>query len=286
MKPGWRHLAITLACLTLAALQRFWIAPLLERLPANYSNQIALVEENQFRESLTAGWQASTLDSVRIDQTITTSDQVSIIEGGLHVYFTTGQVNFEVISLYGVDRRTRQNVSGYGQVNRTGQFLFPTHVQKSAYPIWDPWFVGLRQASFDRVETLDGLQVYVFKFLGTGMDETAGYDYLADVPERYLAHTDGQGTIWVEPVSGSVVNYEDTGVSYFVDPATGAHVADFNIWSEKFTPQTSAAQLEKARTARLRILALEDWLPGGLLLAGLVSLGLFLFTRKKNLPTG
>jgi hypothetical protein len=282
VKPCWKYLSISLFFLIMAALLRYWIAPFLELLPANYSNRISLTEEDKIRDSPTGAWLASTLNTQRMDETITISGQVAIIEGGLHVYYTTGAVNFEATSLYGVDRHTRLNVSGYGEVNRTGQFLFPPHVKKIKYPIWDPWFVGLRQASFDHVETIDGLQVYVFKFKGNGMDETVGYSYLPDVPDKYLVHTDGIGTVWVEPVSGSVVDYQDSGVSYFIDQTTGARVADFNQWTEKSTPETRTAQLALARDVRRRILVLEDWLPGGLVLIGLFFIGLFLFQKRKN----
>jgi hypothetical protein len=282
MKPTSKYIFIALAFLIMAALLRYWIAPALEILPADYNNATALTEEDKFRDSPTGAWQTSTLNTTRIDQTITTSGQTSIIEGALHVYYASGAVNFEVTSLYGVDRGTRLNLSGYGSVNRTGRYLFPPHVQPSEYPLWDPLFVGLRQATFERTEIIDGLQVYVFSFSGSGMDETTGYSYLPDVPEHYLVHTDGKGTIWVEPLSGFVADYMDSGVSYFVDPPTGTRLADFNQWNERYTPETRTTQIALARAARLRILALEVWLPGGLALVGLFFLGLFLVQSKKK----
>jgi hypothetical protein len=224
------------------------------------------------------------LNTLRVDQTITNSGQTAIIEGALHVYYASGAVNFEVTSLYGVDRRTRLNLTSYGGVNRTGQYLFPAHVYPIEYPIWDPMFVGLRLASFDHIENIDGLQVYVFTFSGAGMDETAGYSYLPDVPEHYLVQTDGEGTIWVEPLSGIVVDYMDSGVSFFIDPLTGMRLTDFNQWKERYTTETRAAQLALARAAHLRILVLEVWLPGGLLLVGLLLPVLFLFRRMKKVP--
>jgi hypothetical protein len=266
----------------LAALLRFWIAPVLELLPADYAIELRLSEENKFRDSPAGEWQISTLDALRVDQTITSSNQTAIIEGALHVYDASGAVNFEVTSLYGVDRRTRLNLAGYGNMNRTGQFLFPPHTQAGEYAIWDPMFVGLRQATYERTETIDELQVYVFSFSAAGMDESAGYSYLPDVPERYLAHTDGTGIIWVEPLSGLVVDYMDSGTSYFVDPVTGKRVADFNQWNERYIPATRTTQIALARAARLRILALEVWLPGGLLVAGLIFPGLFLLRRLKK----
>jgi len=272
MKPTKWPILGALAFLGMAALLRFWIAPLLERLPANYAAEVELSEDNQFRDSPTGEWQASTLKARRVDQIITNSGQTAIIEGALHVYYASGEVNFEVTGLYGIDRRTRQNLAGYGDVNRTGQYLFPPHVKRIDYPIWDPMFVGLRQATFERTEKIDGLQVYVFSFSATGMDESAGYSYLPDVPENYLAHTDGEGTIWVEPLSGIVMDYEDSGVSYFVIPSTRVRLADFNQWEERYTPETRTTQIKLARAARLRILLLEVYLPAASLLAGLIWL--------------
>ena len=281
MKPRRNLLFIGLAVLALAAVVRFWISPLSERLPADYTNTTILSEEDDFRNSPTGAWETSTLNTTRVDQTVTTSGQAAIIEGSLHVYYTSGAVNFEVSGLYGVDRRTRMNITGYGDVNRTGQYLFPPHVQPHQYTIWDPLFVGLRQATFMRADKMDGISVYVFSFKSSGMDETSGYSYLADVPEHYLAHTNGDGTIWVEPLSGIVVDYMDSGISYFFDPATSTRLADFNKWNERFTPQTRAIQIKLARTIRLRILAMEIWLPAAMLLVGFLFLGWFLFQRRK-----
>lgn len=203
------------------------------------------------------------------------------------MYFESGAVNFEYTSLYGVDRRTRANLPGYGSVERSGQYLFPTHVEQKTYPAWDPMFIGLRQATFDHFENIDGQQVYVFTFSCAGMDETAGYSFMTDVPEQYRVFTDGQGSLWIEPLSGIVVNYEDQGVSYLVDSASGTRLSngEFHQWVNSFTPETRLAQQRLARAARLRILLLEVWLPGASLLAGLIwlSVGSLMYRKKKNL---
>ena len=125
-------------------------------------------------------------------------------------------------------------------------------------------FIGPCVATFDHVETQAGLAVYVFRFSATGLDETAGYSYLPDVPERYAARRSGQGMLWVEPVSGIVVNYAEQGLSYFADPTTGKQVAEFHRWHNYYTPEIQTAQLRLASEARLRILLFRsgcraDW---------------------------
>jgi hypothetical protein len=282
MKIRGLHIYISLAFLILAALLHFWIAPLTEELPADYFNEMSLIDEVKFRDSPTGEWQLSTLNAKRVDQTITTFGQIAIIEGAIYSYSSSGEVNFQTTSLYGVDRRTRLNQEGYGEVDRSGQYLFPPHVQPVEYQIWDPIFIGLRQAVFEGKDQIEGLEVYVFSFSAVGMDETAGYDYLPIVPEQYFVFTDGTGSLWVEPLSGIVVDYMDNGVSYFVLPSTGKRLADFNQWEEQYTPETRTAQIELAHATRLRILLLDYWLPAGFLAAGLVWLAIGLIRLKRR----
>jgi len=58
---------------------------------------------------------------------------------------------------------------------------------------------------------------------------SSGYIYLADVPERYQAHTRGNSLLWVEPISGVVVRCEEHGTSYFARPATAANLGSFHL---------------------------------------------------------
>lgn len=276
----WIHILVSLGLASFAGLLHFTLDSLLTPLPADYASETQYALEDRFRESPDGVWQSSNLIMRRVDQTLSVLSGVSIIQGELHVTSDAGEVIFETSVLYGVDRDTRQNLPGYGNEERTGQFLFPLHVQRATYKYWDPMFIGPRTATFDHAENLDGLEVYVFHFTGTGMDETAGYSALRDVPERYDSHTDGQGTLWIEPVSGIVVDYEEGGISYFVDRASSKRIADFHTWSDRYTPETRSAQMALAQAMRTKHLTLELWLPGGLLLAGLFWLGVSLWRHR------
>jgi hypothetical protein len=258
----------------------------MEDLPADYASETRCAAQERFRDSATAEWQIETLNLQRTDQAIASPGRTAIVQGNTYLYTESGAVLFENTGLYGVDRRTRANVTGYGDTNREGQYLFPPHVRQGTYTLWDPMFIGPRVATFDHTEALDGLPVYVFHFSGTGMDETAGYSYLADVPEHYQAHTDGQGTMWIEPASGVVVEYQEQGNSYFVDRATGKQVADFNQWTNRYVPETRVAQRQLALATRQRILLLEDWLPGGLIAVGLIWLAVGLWVGRRSARNG
>jgi hypothetical protein len=111
------------------------------------------------------------------------------------------------------------------------------------------------------------------------------------MPDKFDAHTDVQGTAWVEPFSGITVDYEDDSTSYFVEPASGVNQGGFNQWTERFTPQTVSVQMKLARDVGLKMLVLEIWLPAVLLAAGLACLAQagfgFLHPRPdRSLPGG
>lgn len=265
---------LPLALLLAAALSRFWLAPLQTRLPAEHTLELTYDAQDRFRDTPDGEWIAATLTARATQHALAVSGGIVLIQGELHWYGEDDEIIFESAGLYGVDRGTRANDPDYGDQPRAGQFLFPPRVERTSYMIWDTQYIGPREATFERVETLDGLTVYVFSFRTQGLDETEGYGTLPGVPERYHALTDGEGTFWVEPVSGVTVDYEELGVSYFVDASSRERLADFHQWSDRFTPETRAAQLESARSARLWILALEIGLPGSLLVASLISLAI------------
>jgi len=277
-RRGWR---LALGLWLLAAVTRFWIAPQWERLPADYAEETSYQAQSRARETPTGKWEDTPLIARRVDQTLVASGDTAIVQGDVHWSTQAGQVLFETAGIYGVDRRNLRNLSGYGNVDRSGQFLFPTHLQRAVYRYWDPLYVGPRTATFERSDAVAGLAVYVFHFTARDLDETAGFSHLPDVPERYQAHTDADGTLWIEPNSGIVVDYQERGVSYFFEAATRRRVADLFVWSDHFTPQTRAAQLKLATAARLRSKALEGWLPLALLLCGALC---FAPGRRRRLP--
>lgn len=270
-----RHrLAVAIGLVVLAGIVRFWIAPQLEALPADYASETTYDSWNRFRETPTGSWSEARLVANRVDRTVSRSRCASLVQGDMHWSTGSGEVLYQTSGVYGVDCRTRANLAGYGQVERHGQFLFPTHVGRTRYVLWDPFYSGPRTVTFEHEEMLDGLPVYVFFSRVRQLDDTAGYMHLPGVPTRYLAYSEGDGTLWVEPTSGIVVDLEDRGTSYFGDPKTKARIADFIEWRSRYTPETRAAQVRLAASARRRIQALETGLPGLLVLAGLVSAAL------------
>lgn len=266
----------------IAALLRGWGAPAFERMPDDFVADIAYLGEAESRQTPEAP--AETFQSIirRRDQVLSADSKHVIVQGDLHWLTPKGAVIFETLNLYGVDRRTRGNLKGYGNLDRQGQYFFPPHTAKQDYILWDPNYAGPALVRFSKIENFRGMEVYVFHSSVEALDETAGFTALPDVPQRYHALTYGKGSFWVEPVSGITVDHEDGGSSYFIDVHTGLRVGQPIIhWRQRYTPETIIAQMRLAQAQRFWMFALETGLPWFFFAAGLMWLGLFCYRKKR-----
>jgi hypothetical protein len=266
-----RFISAGVTCCVLAAFQYVYVTPRLERIPANYTSEASYNATTRARDNATSAWKESTLVARRVDQMLVTSAAHGILQGDLHWTNPAGEVEFETSAIFGVDRFTRENLPGYGDTARTGAFLFPLHTEARNYRYWDPQFIGNCDAVFQHAARLGQMTVYVFSFTAKGVDETAGYAHLPDVPERYRVLSDARGTLWIEPDSGIVVDYTEAGFSYLVDITSGKPVANIYEWKDRYTPETRSTRLQRASRERTRIAMLEVWIPAALLAVGVVA---------------
>lgn len=257
--------------LLLAALWVLLVAPQAGRIDAGAERQFYFDAQARSRERPGADWERTALVGRRIDTPLVSTDERVILQSDVYWALPDGRLYFENASVYAVDRLRRTNLPGLGSVSRTGHFMFPHGVEPITYTVWDSHFIGPRTMEFRRRETRDGLTVYRFAFRVTGLDETAGYSHLPDVPERYRAHTDGQGEAWVEPRTGLVVDYVEQGRSYFLR-AGGIDGNAFFSWEARFTPKTRALQAQRAHDGRRRMLLAQFVVPGALALLGMALL--------------
>ena len=117
----------------IAALLRWWVAPAFELLPTDYVAETSYTAKLWSRQTPLSAAEESESIVRRRDQTLTSRDGHSIIQGDAHWLTLAGVVIFETFNLYGMDRRSRQNLAGYGNEDRSGQYLLPPHNEKKQY---------------------------------------------------------------------------------------------------------------------------------------------------------
>lgn len=269
MRAAWTPAG--LACLLAAVVWLALAAPEAGRLPADYAARFDFDVRARSRDAVDGAWRTVRLTARRDDSTLLSTGGRSIIQSDVLWLLPDGGLLFENTGLYAVDRESRANLPGLGDVSRRGHFLFPPRPGARELEMWDSQFLGPRRMRFERVEQGGGLPMQRWTFRVDGLDETAGYAHLADVPERYRAHTQGEGRLLVDPASGTVVDYEERGRSHYVD-AGGRDIGAFHEWSARYAPATRAAQLQRALAEVREARSTRYGVPAALALPGLVLL--------------
>lgn len=185
-----------------------------------------------------------------------TEDDVLLLQQDIVFYEATsgaplGDINPALAALdttetYYLDRTTRANVPGEGDVSRSGQFTFPADVQQETYQYWSSSTKTALPATFKGEETYQGLTVYVFEINSTGNpyypDATTGLPQTMDVYAK----------IKVEPVSGVPVYATTTTTINLQHPLAGSMPVLIN--TSTFTSATVDDMVELAESTSSLIL--------------------------------
>lgn len=147
---------------------------------------------------------------------------------------------------------------------------WPFGAEKKTYPYWDGLVGSAVDAAYDRTETIQGLEVYVYKVtiedapieIGEGIDGT---------------YTDNK-EIFVEPTTGSIISQADDQQRYLAD---GTQVLDLQlqVTEESVTAAVEDAEANKSKINLLtRIVPLVGFIGGALC----VIVGVLLMRRQQR----
>jgi hypothetical protein len=247
---GW-SLSLTILGLILIAFALIWllvIFPVMAKIPTDYEEEYMfegyIMQLNQETMSLD-----ETPTSVeRFLNATGTEDDVLLLQQDINFYHAEFGVLLEDVcssELLGVDRSTRENVPGYGDMDRSGQFTFPAGVKKESYDFWSSSVMSPLPAQYISEEQFEGLTVYNFKIdvqgINIGVDEATGMSRTMDVLTE----------IKVEPISGIPV---DTTTTTTVNMDMGQGTMPVYINSMSFTDDTISDMVDTASGARSLIL--------------------------------
>jgi len=176
--------------------------------------------------------------------------------------------------LYGVDRTERTNVSGEGDMSRSGQFTFPADVQQETYQYWSSSTRSSLPATFVKEETYQDLDVYVFEINKTGNPYTN--DAATGLPQTM----DVYAQIKVEPVSGIPVYALTRTTINLQHPLAGSMPVLIN--ESGYTSETIENLSEDAESGKMLITWASVYGFWGLvgLSIILIALGFFRATRS------
>ena len=202
-------------------------------------------------------------------------EKVVNVEGNvLEIYSTilgkdsaTGEVIFDSTVTYFVDRDTRKHVKEV-----EGYFSFPQNVKKQNYELFHSIVLGPATFVFERVETINDLEVYIFSCESLGND--VSYAYQKFEPKKIMY--DGRCRTAIEPVTGSTISFELDWDNYFVEDGVRGDQVEFG--DKKSTEYSQFDLIEHAKTLKQVYFFYETIIPvliGSILsaiLAGIIIL--------------
>jgi len=218
------------------------------KLPADYENEYMFEGFIKQFDQETMSLVETPTSIERLLEATDTQDNVVLIKQDINFYHAEFGVLLEGVctsELLGVDRSTRENVSGYGDMDRSGQFTFPAGVEKESYNFWSSSTMSALPAQYIGEEQFEGLTVYNFRIevqdVNYGTDEATGLPRTMDLLTE----------IKVEPISGVPV-YTTTTTTVKMNMGQGPMPVYINSMS--FTDDTVAEMVDTASSARNMIL--------------------------------
>jgi hypothetical protein len=288
--------------LVFAGSVRFWAYPNGEKTPLDLNIPIVGTGPAQVFNAETGSVQAVQLRAdrtVRVDSQASDSKNVVVVERLCIVIqrdnaprcvsgtdsrllsYTTDRVAADRKTAESVnDPKYGENVNGDTTIKHVGlTYKWPFHAKKKTYEFYNPDVGVASPATFEGTEKINGLTLYKYVSVTPKMEA----DVFKGVPGYY---TDTR-TVWIDPVTGTIVKGNEHQVRQFRNGALDGQTAvDLNL---TFDDATVAYQTHKAKDGRDKIELASLWLPLGGLLIGVLALAggivLLVLARRQPPPT-
>ena len=190
-----------------------------DRLPTDYEIHLEHEGENQIANDVFGTLSKPfKLKESSYQETIGTDGDVliirSVVEG---VRADTGDSVFNSEKIYRVNRASLLHTDDNGRY-----FAFLPDVQKQNYEFLHPLTFVEGTLSFQNVETLHDLEVYVFESNTSSADISFAFPQFAP----HVIFGDGSSKFWVEPITGNLIGYEKNWEAYALINGTQKQIVE------------------------------------------------------------
>ncbi|MBI2106251.1 DUF3068 domain-containing protein [Candidatus Woesearchaeota archaeon] len=209
-------------------------------------------------------------------------NDVLLIKNVFKVSEPGGEEIFSVERIYGIDKRTGQHVSGYGDRDRDGYLFAPGGLKKSQpYIYWHINYDAPALMEFKEEENLFGLKVYRYE-ADYNADQTKDLSHLPGVPEEKGVNLDINLQAWIEPVTGRLIRYEDNAIAYYYDIETGERIHPWNKFNNFYKASSFFEEINLAKREKAKLILYKKIMPAVFAVASFISFALFFVYRRKD----
>lgn len=265
----FHNVKATLALVVVAALFLLWflfLGPLLSNIPSDFSYTAEVHSVDRFYDIERGTYQPALESVTTFSYEVLEEDSgVLRIQNNFAVREIDGDPIFQVSRLYGIDPSTGAHVTTAGDKAREGHLFAPRNLQKDTpFTYWHVNYDGPARMRYVDEELLYGLRVYRYetRYEGVVIDQTADLGYLPGVGTEYGIVLEPHLELWVEPISGMLIKYQDDTVAYYYDLETGEKLHPWNHFSNTYTEESVTAVVEQLRWTKTKLQVAGVYVPG------------------------
>ncbi len=173
----------------------------------------------------------------------------------------SGEKIFSVERLYGIDKRTGKHVTGYGDKDRNGYLFAPRNLKKHQNFIY--WHINYDTPAYMEFQdeiNLYGLNLYQYE-TDYHADQTADLGHLPGVPEKRGVKLNINLKLWIEPITGRLIKYEDDTLANYYNLTTNEVINPWNKFNNRYVDDSVKRQILETQNEIFRIRLIKLIIP-------------------------
>ena len=251
----------------------FLAAPHLKRLPTDFRYEADIFSIDNFFDEEKERFLGPQISKTRFTYEVAKSHNGNalIIQNVFDVRTLTDEKIFSVTRNYGIDPQTGRHLLGLGDRDREGYLFAPRWSWKRPYTYWHINYDTPARMLFQGADNIGGLAVHRFA-ADYHADQTKNLGFLPGVPAIRGVQLDINLQVWIEPVSGVLVKYEDNTTAYYYDIKSGKRLVPWNKFHNRYTDTSLKDHVRLASREKWKILGMDIILPALLALGTILTL--------------
>ena len=206
----------------------FYVTPSMKRLPSDLNEIIYYDGKLSMLNEKTLEMEQKNIKIIRYIKALDEKNGVLIVREDVEVRDkrTNKELQeFRMTKVYGIDPYTTENIAGYGDLDRMGQWLFPIGIKKKNYLVWNTDLDDACKAGYIEPEEAVAIANYLgeeerggiktYKYYGSQENIFTGY--LPTLPEAKMYYS-GEIFAWVEPNTGTIIDLQKHVSQYAAFP--------------------------------------------------------------------
>ena len=242
------------------------VAPYILKLSRNFSYKADLLSQDNFYNPISKAFGGVIYSKAQISFIVEKEkDDVLIIKNLFEAKKPNGEKIYAVERKYGINPITGEHVKYYGDRVRSGYLFAPRGLAKGQEFIY--WHINYNVPAYMHykgVEHIQGLKVYKYqaRFKADQSKELG----LPNALDKRGVELDVVLNIWVEPLSGYLIKYQDTSIAWYYDIKSHQRLIPWNRFSNAYSNISIADQVEQCKKEREKIILVNYGVPLALVL--------------------